>query len=59
MATIADPKPAAEAKKAKLDLDPLSGEEVQDLVAKVYATPPNVLKRARQALGTDGPKKKK
>jgi tripartite-type tricarboxylate transporter receptor subunit TctC len=59
MATLADPKLLAEAKKAKLDIDPMSGEEVQDLVGKVLTTPPAVLKRARQALGTDGPKKKK
>lgn len=59
MATLADPKLLAEAKKAKLDIDPMTGEEVQDLVVKVFATPPAALKRARQALGTDGPKKKK
>ncbi|MFM2128988.1 MAG: hypothetical protein RL477_534 [Pseudomonadota bacterium] len=59
LATLADPKLIAEAKKAKLDLDPMSGEEVQELVVKVFATPPAVLQRARQALGTDQPKKKK
>jgi hypothetical protein len=32
---------------------PLSGDEVQTLVAKVYATPTKVVTRAKQALETE------
>ena len=34
----------------KLDVDALSGEEVQAEVAKAYAMPPHIIERARQAL---------
>ena len=35
--------------KMKLDVDALSGEEVQAEVAKAYAMPPHIIERARQA----------
>jgi tripartite-type tricarboxylate transporter receptor subunit TctC len=53
MATMRDPALEADAKKAKLDLVPLSGDEVQALVAKVYATPAKIVTRAKQALETE------
>ena len=34
----------------KLDVDALSGEEVQAEVAKAYAMPPNIVEREKQAL---------
>lgn len=40
----------AEAEKMKLDLDPTSGEEMQALAAKLYATPPRVIERAKLAV---------
>jgi len=40
----------AEADKMQLDVDPMSGEELQKLVADLYDTPPRVVERARQAL---------
>jgi tripartite-type tricarboxylate transporter receptor subunit TctC len=40
----------AEAKARLLDLDPLSGEDVQALVEKLYATPPQLIERVRSAL---------
>jgi hypothetical protein len=33
-----------------LDIDALSGDEVQAEVAKAYATPPAIIERTRQAL---------
>jgi tripartite-type tricarboxylate transporter receptor subunit TctC len=53
MATMKDPQLAADADKMKLDLDSISGDEVQALVAKVYATPDRVIQRTKQALETE------
>jgi hypothetical protein len=39
----------AEAAKMALDLDALSGEEVQAEVAKAYAMPARIIERAKQA----------
>jgi hypothetical protein len=39
-----------DAEKARLDISPLSGTTVQDLVQKLYATPKEVIVRARQAI---------
>jgi tripartite-type tricarboxylate transporter receptor subunit TctC len=54
-ATIKDPKTVAEAKKSGLDLDFVSGTDVQALVAKVYATPPVNAERVRAVLKSDRP----
>jgi hypothetical protein len=48
-----DPALVADAERAKLDLDAISGEEVQELVGKVYATPERIVKRVKQALETE------
>jgi tripartite-type tricarboxylate transporter receptor subunit TctC len=50
MAALHDKDTLAEAGKMKLDLDALPGEEVQAEVAKVFATPANIVARAKQAL---------
>jgi tripartite-type tricarboxylate transporter receptor subunit TctC len=50
MAALRDPDTRAEAEKMNLDVDALSGEEVQAEVAKAYAMSPNIVERARQAL---------
>jgi tripartite-type tricarboxylate transporter receptor subunit TctC len=50
MATFADPELLAEAQRIKLDVEALSGEEVQGVVAKAFALPPRVIERAKQAL---------
>ena len=39
-----------EADKMQFDVDPMAGEELQRLVADLYATPPHLIERARQAL---------
>ena len=41
----------AEADRLKIDVDPMSGEEVQAAIAQVLATPPEVIARTQQALG--------
>ena len=38
--TVADPQFLADAEKLGIDIEPLSGAKVQDVVAKLYATPP-------------------
>jgi len=53
MATMKDPQLASDAAKMKLDLDAISGEEVQELVGKVYATPERIIQRTKQALETE------
>lgn len=49
-ATMADPAFLADAEKAKLDIQPMKGEEIGPLIARVMATPAEVVKRVRDAL---------
>jgi tripartite-type tricarboxylate transporter receptor subunit TctC len=49
-ATMKDPGFLAEADKLKLDIDPLTGEQVAELVAQVSRTPPDIAARVRTAL---------
>ena len=42
MDTMKDPEFLAEAEKGKLEITPVAGEEIQKLVAEVYATPKDV-----------------
>ena len=51
--TVADPAFVAEADKLGIDIEPLSGAKVQDVVAKLYATPPAIVERARKAIRPD------
>jgi hypothetical protein len=51
--TVADPVFLADAEKLGLDIEPLSGAKVQDVVAKLYATPPAIVERARKAIRPD------
>ena len=46
----------AEANKAGMELGERSGEEVQALVAKLYALPASVIERAKQAMVYKAPK---
>lgn len=50
MDTFKDPAFLAEAGRMKLDVVPLSGEEVQMVVAKAFATPPAVINLAKKAI---------
>jgi len=49
MDTVADKEMQAEAAKAGLDLDATPGEEVQALVARLFATPRDIVERIRKA----------
>ena len=50
-ATMKDPRFLEDAEKAKLDIAPQTGEEVQAFVEALYASPPDVIARARKVLG--------
>jgi tripartite-type tricarboxylate transporter receptor subunit TctC len=47
-ATIADPEFLAEAKAMQADISPIRGEDVQKLVAEIYATPRPIVDRAKK-----------
>jgi tripartite-type tricarboxylate transporter receptor subunit TctC len=49
-AMLQDKALLAEAEKSGLDIGPMGGEELQALVAKLYALPPKVTERAKQSL---------
>jgi tripartite-type tricarboxylate transporter receptor subunit TctC len=50
MAAIKDPALVADAKKANLDLTPMSGEDLAAMVAGLYASPPAVIARTRDVI---------
>ena len=49
------PASARRSQEKSLDVAPLSGEEVQALVSKVYSMPPNIVARAKAALRYKAP----
>jgi hypothetical protein len=49
-ATMADPKFLADAKKLRIDVAPLSGARVQEVVRKLFEAPPDIVERARKAI---------
>jgi tripartite-type tricarboxylate transporter receptor subunit TctC len=49
-ATMADPEFRGEAAKMQADLAPSTGEDVQKLVARIYATPRPVIERVKKIL---------
>jgi tripartite-type tricarboxylate transporter receptor subunit TctC len=50
MATLKDPAFLAEADKLKLEVNPVSGEDVDRLIAELYATPKDIVEEARAAI---------
>jgi tripartite-type tricarboxylate transporter receptor subunit TctC len=49
-ATMQDPEFVAETNKVKLEVSPTSGAEIDRLLAQVYATPKDVIEKAKQAV---------
>jgi tripartite-type tricarboxylate transporter receptor subunit TctC len=49
-ATVQDKEFLEDAEKLRIDIAPLSGAKVQDLVTKLYATPKDIVERARTAI---------
>jgi tripartite-type tricarboxylate transporter receptor subunit TctC len=50
METLTDPATIVDAKRARLELEPISGEEVAATIAKVFATPPAIVARLKDAI---------
>jgi len=48
--TMRDPEFLAEAGKLSMDVNPLSGQAVSDLIAEIYATPKPLIEKAAQAI---------
>jgi tripartite-type tricarboxylate transporter receptor subunit TctC len=48
--TLRDPELVAEAEKMKLEVNQVSGEEVQSLVAKMFASPPDLIAKTKAAI---------
>jgi tripartite-type tricarboxylate transporter receptor subunit TctC len=53
MKAAADPAALAEMTKTRLGVSPVSGEELQQLVEQMYATPPDVIARASEAVTSE------
>lgn len=51
LAMLEDEEAKAEARKLGIDLDPVSGAEIQAMLEKVYATPPAIVERVRELSG--------
>ena len=49
--SISDPALLAEAEKRKLEIDPVSGEELESLAKEVIAAPPDVIERVKKLIG--------
>jgi hypothetical protein len=45
----------AEAERIGLEIDPISGEELQALAEKIYATPAAIVEQAKQAVSYKAP----
>ena len=49
MATMEDPAFLADAKKQNLEIAPIGGERIGELIANIYSAPPEVIQRAKEA----------
>lgn len=54
-AMVADPVFKADAEKQKRDVDFVSGEEIQKVIAEMAATPPNILAKLEEQMKFRGP----
>ena len=57
LATMKDPKFLADAKKRKMDLSVLTGEQVEANIAKLMKTPKPILRKTAEILGYTKKKK--
>ena len=55
-ATMIDPNFIADVAKLQLDVDPMTGEDMQTLVGGLTSTPPDIVTRLRSALSTQADK---
>jgi tripartite-type tricarboxylate transporter receptor subunit TctC len=50
MDTMHDPDFLADARKSRLDINPVSGEKLEALMREMYETPPDIARKAAEAL---------
>lgn len=48
--TMADPEFKADAEKARIDINPTGGRKVQELVTRIFSTPPETVARAKRII---------
>ncbi len=48
--TVVDKQFLEDAEKARVDIEPLSGAKVQEVIARLYASPKDIIDRARKAI---------
>ena len=48
--TMKDPQYLADAEKMRIDISPLPGAKVQEIVQKLHATPKDIVDKARAAI---------
>jgi hypothetical protein len=48
--TMSDPELLAEAAKQRMDIDPMTGKQIDALLAQIYSTPADVVAKAAQAI---------
>ena len=51
METMKDPEFLTDAAKGKIDIEPVSGEELQRLITDLYKTPPEMVAEAKKLSG--------
>ena len=50
--TLKDPEFLADAQKAKLDIEPITGEEMEKMVSKLFTLSPSIVAKLKEILGT-------
>jgi tripartite-type tricarboxylate transporter receptor subunit TctC len=55
-ATLADPEFIAEADKSQLEIEPMTGQAIEAMLAKAYATPKAVIERAGELVYPSAPR---
>ena len=53
MATMSDPQFLSDAAKSQIDVNPMSGAEVEAFIARIASSSPDVVERARRATRAD------
>jgi tripartite-type tricarboxylate transporter receptor subunit TctC len=53
LATAKDPQFVADAKKTGIDIDPMTGEEVEEFIARLSTASPEIIQRVKQAVRVD------
>jgi tripartite-type tricarboxylate transporter receptor subunit TctC len=51
LAMLKDPDALADARKTGIEVDPVSGTSINDMLSRIYATPPPVIAQARELVG--------